>query len=350
MTAAFQSGLLQGVIFIAQGKKTASQIMSLLKRISTNSFKNKVIKAAKEVPLVYTSIKEDSYNFGKYINHSIADSLTPEEAVLYIIGNELRQAECYETALHYTIYAENLRDRGAGSDKDSTCLNAWLAFVQNWRDAGKIRRDSKEKFEAFIHNAVNRWPQLGEGLRLSKFVFYSVHYDESPAGILTLSPNNGLEISEGVFISEDTQNGISIDFEGKKLPTFTTFKEAKEYIRTHESEPLWWYREDIEPIISAGELPEWTSTLPPEQLAPPTRLEYGYRPFNDSASACCIFAWPKASYEKTKALFSQTGDRYALEPEFRHIRFVNSWTIRKVEFEIPIDNEDKALIKFWKQQ
>ncbi|MDA9870577.1 hypothetical protein N9D35_02205 [Gammaproteobacteria bacterium] len=325
--------------------------MSFFKNISKRSYVNKVLKAAEECRSFYRPIRENSYNFDRYINHSLADKLSPEESILYMIGNELSDANCYSDAYTLGIMPSDIDDRGRSfHEKELICLNAWFELTDTWRDLGKISSHSKNEFETIIKTTVARWPQLGEGFRPKEFVFYSVHYDEFPPGLGTLNPNYGLEVSPGIFYCDDTHSGLSIDFEEKKIPTFSSFMEAKEYVLAHETEPLWWYREDISSIIDAGGLPEWTPSMPPEDLKPPSRLEYGYNSYRNSDGACCVFAWPKASYEETKSLFNRTGDKYSYDPEFRGINFVNAWTIRKVEIAFPIDNEDQALVEFWKRQ
>ena len=118
--------------------------MSFLKSLSKRSYVGKVLKAAKECRSFYRPIRENTYNFDRYINHSLADKLSPEESILYMIGNQLSDANCYSDAFYLTIIPSDTDDRGRYyHDKELSCLNAWYELCDTWRDLGKISSHSK---------------------------------------------------------------------------------------------------------------------------------------------------------------------------------------------------------------
>jgi len=247
--------------------------------------------------------------------HCIADRCTPEEAVLYIVGETFRKAEKYGDCkcLQFLPF-----EKVTGSDKTSENADEWFTVAKQWRDEGKVGSERLREFVKRLNSAKSRWPEIFSGKTPYVRKYWEVHFDYVPAGVATPSPAT------------------------KPVAVFDKFADATKYVEEHSTEDYWWHSYDLFEAARKGEIPEWEATPTPKQFE---RInEPGYVGYNSywHESSDCIFATSRDSYMRWLDAVRED-DIYRVNEVrngyvYNHVIDVGSWCVRYVEHEEPIDN------------
>lgn len=244
------------------------------------------------------------------IFHCVADRRTPQETVLYIVGETFRKAEKYSDCerLQFLPFRKLTRSNA----------NEWFTVAKQWRDEGKVGNERLQDFVKTLNSAKSRWPEIFSGETPYVRKYWEVHFDYKPGGIATLNPAT------------------------KPVAVFDKFADATNYVEEHSTEDYWWHSYDLFEAAWKGELPEWEATPTPQHFK---RIDKpGYIGYNSiwHYSADCIFATPRDSYLRWLDAVRDE-DIYRVNEVrngyvYNHVIDAGSWCVRYVEHEEPIDN------------
>lgn len=249
------------------------------------------------------------------ILHCVADKCTPEETILYIVGERFRKAEKYgDCKCLQFLPSEKLTK----SDKPPENANEWLRVAERWKDEGKVASERFHEFVKTLYSAKSRWPEIFSGETPYVRKYWEVHFDYKPSGVATVSPAT------------------------KPVAVFDKFADATKYVEEHSDEDYWWHSYDLFEAARNGDIPEWEATPTPQQFK---RIdEPGYVGYNQywHYSADCIFATPRNSYMRWLEAVREDDIYRANEVRngyvYNNVIDVGAWCVRYVEHEEPIDN------------
>ena len=147
------------------------------------------------------------------IFHCVANRRTPQETVLYIVGETFRKAEKYSDCerLQFLPFRKLTRSNA----------NEWFTVAKQWRDEGKVGNERLQDFVKTLNSAKSRWPEIFSGETPYVRKYWEVHFDYEPGGIKTLNPAT------------------------KPVAVFDKFSDATNYVEEHSTEDYWWHSYDL---------------------------------------------------------------------------------------------------------
>lgn len=290
--------------------------MKLLIRLRSWLLKLRVVNAMEKITGSRHSFKWLTYS-NTWIIHCLVDGCTPEESVLYIVGETFKHCGKYSDCEHLKFLPYGKLSSSVNKPENA---DEWFTVAKQWRDEGNVRVERLHEFVKTLDFAKSRWPEIFNGKTPYVRKYWEVHFDYMPAGIATLSPAT------------------------KPITVFDNFTDATKYVEEHSTEEYWWHSYDLFEAAKMGKIPEWEATPTPHYFNRIDKPGYiGYNSFWHQ-SADCIFATPRESYMKWLNAVIE-GDVYR-ENEIRngfvynHVIDAGAWCVRYVEHEEPIDNEN----------
>jgi hypothetical protein len=251
----------------------------------------------------------------KLIFHCVADRCTPEETILYIVGEKFRNANHYSECkrLRLQPFEKLMMTKNMEGNADE-----WFAIAKQWRNEGKVKSERLHEFVKTLSSAKSRWPEIFSGETPYVRKYWEVHFNYVPAGVAYMCPAT------------------------KPVAIFDNFSDATKYVEKHSNKDYWWHSFNLFEAEKNGAIPKWEVTPTPEQFKRIDKPGYvGYNSY-DRTSANCIFATPHDSYVRWLDAVRE-GDIYRVNEVrngyiYNHVIDVGSWCVRYVEHEEPIDN------------
>lgn len=290
--------------------------MSLLIRVRAWALKSRIVNLMGKTSGYRNRFQWLTFNEA-WILHCVADRLTPEESVLYIVGKTFSTAEEYSDCKCLQFLS---LEKQTKSDKEQENADEWFSVAQAWRDEGKVASERLQEFIKILSSAKSRWPEIFSGETPYVRKYWEIHYNYEPVGIATVHPAT------------------------KPIATFDKFDDATKYVEEHSSEDCWWHSYDLIEAAMEGKIPEWEATPTPHQFMRVDEPGYvGYNPYSHE-SADCIFAMPHDSYVKWLDAVRE-GDIHRVNEVrngcvYNYVIDVASWCVRYVEHEEPIDTSN----------
>ena len=256
------------------------------------------------------------------INHGRADRLTPEETVLYTVGEYAKGMTSFDDGWRIQIYLPG----GSISNRNA---EEWFWVAQMWRDDGQVSSTVLNEFLSCLGRIKSRWPQLFTGEKPIEECYWEVHFNTQITGILFDKPAPE-----------------------EPIDTFTEFSDAVKFVVSESVEDYWWHTYDLPDIAKNvlgpdlmyshyREIPEWENNEPPKSLS--TVHKRGHIGHNNiwNKSAECLLAMPKSTYDRwrfsvennERLVYVDSGDQGRQVP----IDFYQCWLLRKVCVSRPID-------------
>ena len=188
------------------------------------------------------------------ILHCVADKCTPEEAILYVVGEEFQGARDYSDCITNPRSSQNRRT-----------AEVWYTLAKQWRDEGGVSSKRLQEFLQILDIAKSRWPQLFSGEAPFVRKHWEVHFNYTPTGVDNDSP------------------------ESKPVATFAEFADATKYVEEHSTDDYWWHSYDLLKLAREENIPEWEATPTPQQFKPMNKRGYiGYNHYWDYSASCIL--------------------------------------------------------------
>jgi hypothetical protein len=266
---------------------------------------------------VWRSVRAEPY-YDSRLNHCIIDKVTPEQSFLYIVKDELQRAREFDDFKGWLVYDYQ-------KEKSPRTAQPWYWLARQWRNNGRVEIDAFRDFIRVLDLAKARWPQLFSGETPALASWWSIYFQRRPEGTRE-----------------------------KPEKIFSSFKKAANYVSDSAGEPLWWHSYDLRKMADAGkETPNWKEVDTPEEYQHVDAEDhYGW---NDGRkeSDKVVFAMPRSTHSSWKSAVEardyhrDSGKKIRRHPTYGWdqldenvpLEWVESWSLEKMEIEIPIDNE-----------